>query len=551
MPIRVAIVDDQALIRSGLQAFLAAASDLTLVGEAANGEEAVQLCELVEPDVVLMDWKMPVLDGISAARQIHERWPDILVVILTNYVERGMAQSILDAGASGYLLKDITPEELHTSLRRLISERRLPGPRLVTSVDKAESLDELAQTIITESSDSSRLAALLRRRLPLILPGCQIEVRIVSDLGGHGQPRFPNRELFTFPAESNLRLPDEGWRWLSAQSSLRVAHAGAPLPWNETHTCRTSVILAPILAENNMQPIGGLAIWPEDAADEIGCLLPLAESVANELRRGIIAVNQNLANQRQAGASERRKNLTQELLAAARIQADLLPARMPRLPGWNFAARLEPAYETSGDFYDLIPLANNHLGLAIADVSDKGMGAALFMALSSTLLRTYAVQYPTLPALSISTVNERILNDTRSNMFVTAFYSVLEPNSGRLRYVNAGHNPPLLISGQRTRSVERLRATGMALGVLGDMIWKQKVARLQAGDILFMYTDGLTDAQDPYGQFYDEQRLVNLLRRSSRSADEVLQTVLEDLERFTHGAPRLDDVTILVVHRTA
>ncbi len=223
---------------------------------------------------------------------------------------------------------------------------------------------------------------------------------------------------------------------------------------------------------------------------------------------------------------------------------------MPRLPGWDFAARLEPALETSGDFFDIIPLANNHWGLVIADVSDKGMGAALFMALSSTLIRTYAIQYPTLPALSISTVNERILNDSRSGMFVTTFYAVLEPNSGRLRYVNAGHNPPLLISGARGKQVDRLRSTGMALGVMGDMIWKQKVTRMLPGDVLVMYTDGLTDSRNPYGHYYDEGRLQNIIRRAANSAQEILDAILEDLDAFTGGAARFDDVTLLVIRRT-
>jgi sigma-B regulation protein RsbU (phosphoserine phosphatase) len=197
----------------------------------------------------------------------------------------------------------------------------------------------------------------------------------------------------------------------------------------------------------------------------------------------------------------------------------------------------------------VISLHNNHWGLVIADVSDKGMGAALFMALSSTLIRTYAKQYPTLPALSISTVNERILSDSRSGMFVTTFYAVLEPNTGRIRYVNAGHNPPILISSQKGKRVDRLQSTGMALGVMGEMIWKQKVTRLLPGDLLVMYTDGITDAQDPHGQFYGEQRLLQVIRRCNCSAQETLEIILDDLDHFTGGMPQADDVTLLVVRR--
>jgi sigma-B regulation protein RsbU (phosphoserine phosphatase) len=242
-------------------------------------------------------------------------------------------------------------------------------------------------------------------------------------------------------------------------------------------------------------------------------------------------------------------NLAEQLAAAARIQADLLPPRMPRLPGWDFAARLEPALETSGDFYDLIALPNNHWGLVVADVSDKGMGAALFTALASTLIRTYARQYPTLPALSISTVNTRILSDSRSGMFVTAFYAVLDPISGRLRYINAGHNPPILISTQRGKSIDRLQPTGMALGVVGELVWKQKVTRMLPGDLLVMYTDGVTDAQNEAGDYYGEQRLLNVVRRCGCSAQEALDAILEDLERFTGGATQGDDITLLVVRR--
>jgi serine phosphatase RsbU (regulator of sigma subunit)/DNA-binding NarL/FixJ family response regulator len=531
MPIRVAIVDDQPLTRSGLNAFIRSAEGLDLVGEATNGEEAIQLCELVQPDVVVMDLKMPIMDGISATRVLRQRWPDMLVLGLANFVDKGLAQSALEAGASGYLVKDITAEELADAIRQVYHERKPVVPRALTSLEQTAILEQLQREIDAEAIDASRLANLLRRHLPAILPGCQIEVRLA-----------PGRELLTFPADGNHRLPDEGWSWLLAQSSLHMACCDSPAPWDEEKTALSDLILAPVLSHTDNRILGGMAIWTEAAWTPMDDLLLMVEGLAQHISRAL-----SLAQ----GVQERpaRQNLVQELEAAAKIQADLLPARMPKLPGWEFAARLNPALETSGDFYDVIALAQNHWGLVMADVSDKGMGAALFMALSSTLIRTYAIQYPTLPALAISTVNERILKDTRSGMFVTAFYGVLDPVSGRLRYVNAGHNPPILVSRQKSKPVDYLRSTGMALGVMGDMIWKQKVARLSPGDVLVMYTDGVTDAQDERGLYYGEQRLLNAIRRSGSSAQETLAAILEDLDRFTSGMIRLDDITLLVLSR--
>ena len=142
--------------------------------------------------------------------------------------------------------------------------------------------------------------------------------------------------------------------------------------------------------------------------------------------------------------------MARELYMAGKIQADLLPEKAPVLAGWQISAELEPARETSGDFYDFIPLTQQKLGLVIADVSDKGMGAALFMALSSSLVRTYAARFPTLPSLTLSAVNERILTDTRGSMFVTSFFGILEQHTGRLIYTNAGHPPGFIISNPRS-----------------------------------------------------------------------------------------------------
>ncbi len=243
--------------------------------------------------------------------------------------------------------------------------------------------------------------------------------------------------------------------------------------------------------------------------------------------------------------------LAREMVMAGKIQADILPEDPPVLPGWDIAARLAPAHETSGDFYDFIPLSERKLGMLVADVTDKGMGAALFMALSSTLIRTYAVRYPTLPAIAMSAVSDRILSDTRGGMFVTTFYCVLEPHSGRLVYANAGHPAGLLITTRRGKeSIDHLRPTGMALGVSEDARWKQKEARISPGDVLVLYTDGITEASNAGGAFFEEDRVIEtILGKANASAQQILDALLEEVQRFVGHAPRQDDIALIVVRR--
>ncbi len=239
-----------------------------------------------------------------------------------------------------------------------------------------------------------------------------------------------------------------------------------------------------------------------------------------------------------------------ELAEAARIQFSILPAHTPDLPGWDLAVRLHPAHETSGDFYDFIPLDHGKLGLLVADVSDKGLGAALFMALSSTLFRNYISRYSTMPALTMSQVNERILSDTRGSSFVTAFLGVLEPTTGRLRYVNAGHNPPFMLSTQKGKTVDRLRTTGMALGILNETNWQQKMVKFIPGDLLLIYTDGITEAQNNRGTFYGEQRLLDMARSlAGKPAREIQDAILADTFDFVGDAPMQDDIILMVLAR--
>jgi len=242
------------------------------------------------------------------------------------------------------------------------------------------------------------------------------------------------------------------------------------------------------------------------------------------------------------------------LALAGQIQASFLPTALPSIPGWQLAATLKPARETCGDFYDVVPLPNGRFGILIADVADKGMGAALYMALSRTLIRTYAMQYHARPDYVMRVTNRRILMDTDPDacMFVTVFYGVLDPVSGTLTYCNAGHNPPYLLSAPHGDTVRLLGKTGMALGVIENTTWERAAVPMAPGDVLVLYTDGVTDAENEQQVFFGQQRLLEILRTNQeRPAQDIQDTLIADVHDFVGHAPQFDDMALMVVAREA
>lgn len=209
-------------------------------------------------------------------------------------------------------------------------------------------------------------------------------------------------------------------------------------------------------------------------------------------------------------------------------------------------ASMTPAKEVGGDFYDFFLTDEDHLAVLIADVSGKGVPASLFMVVAKTLLKSRLEGSDTL-AEAVAQVNGQLCGGNQNGMFVTAWIGVLTLSTGVLTYVNAGHNPPML--GNREKGYEYLKGRGgFVLAGMEDMIYEQREIQLCSGDILFLYTDGVTEANDRDGSLYGEYRLQALLNSSLETKPEKLaKAVWNDIQFFQGQAEQFDDITMLVL----
>lgn len=242
--------------------------------------------------------------------------------------------------------------------------------------------------------------------------------------------------------------------------------------------------------------------------------------------------------------------MQQELQTARQMQTSLLPEVLPQVPGWDFAASWKPAREVAGDFYDFIPLTNGRLGFVIADVCDKGMAAALFMAVTRSILRAILGNSPSL-AEDIARANLSICADSKMGYFVTLFSAILDPAKRLLTYVNAGHNPPFLVRNapiENRDPITQLTRTGIALGVDCSLSYEQKTIDLSHGDLLVLYTDGITEAEDPTGEEFGIVRLQSVLSANiNKNASAIAAAIENACMQFIDSPIPLDDITLMVV----
>jgi serine phosphatase RsbU (regulator of sigma subunit) len=336
------------------------------------------------------------------------------------------------------------------------------------------------------------------------------------------------------------------WKWLKVKNEAYFSMPGQKPPWNPNVTHAGPVILCPIRDVESGQLIGEVIIElqtmaiPWDAP-AVRRQLPAVQSLAAQVASAIHQAHVY------AGTLAMQKTL-QELSLAHSIQTSFLPESIPQLPGWQLTATLEPARQIAGDFYDFIYLPEGKLGILIADVADKGLGSALYMALSSTLIRTFANEYHRDPAMVLKTVNQHILRNARANLFVTVFFAVLDPTTGLLRYANAGHNPPFLVG--VNNGIKTLNNTGMPLGIDEENEWGQDEILISPGEMLLLYTDGVTDAQNNAGEFIDRKIILSTIQQNiGKTVQDIQQGILNKVHHFVGDAPRFDDLTLVILGR--
>jgi serine phosphatase RsbU (regulator of sigma subunit) len=304
-------------------------------------------------------------------------------------------------------------------------------------------------------------------------------------------------------------------------------------------------LVVPLVSQGEL--IGLLNLGPrlsqqEYSADDRKLLSDLSTQTAPAVRVA------QLVRQQQREAQERER-IEQELRVARLIQQTLLPKTLPELPGYDVAAYYQPAREVGGDFYDFLELEDGRLGLVVGDVTDKGVPAALVMATTRTLLRA-AAQRLFSPGEVLRLANDALVTDIPPNMFITCLYAILDLESGRLVYANAGHDLPYRRRAGRSEGAEELRATGMPLGLMPGMGYEEKEIVLGKGESVLFYSDGLVEAHDPHREMFGFPRLQGLVGTHRSGGSSLISFLLSELTRFTGEEwEQEDDITLVTLEK--
>lgn len=244
--------------------------------------------------------------------------------------------------------------------------------------------------------------------------------------------------------------------------------------------------------------------------------------------------------------------LQQELDVASAMQSSILPTTFPESPYYQIAGNMRAARNVGGDFYDVREVSEDCVGIAVADVSDKGVPAALFMMSCRTLLRAISDKYPHAPAKVLAEINEQLVKDNESMMFVTFFYAIYNIKTGELCYTNGGHNPPVLVHPDGSSEAFGLQDTGLALGILEGAEFEESSIIVAPGDMVVFYTDGVTEAENVKFDLLGIKRLQEMFQSGpSATAQEATERVFSEVKKFAGESPQSDDITCVTLLRAS
>jgi serine phosphatase RsbU (regulator of sigma subunit)/ketosteroid isomerase-like protein len=375
-----------------------------------------------------------------------------------------------------------------------------------------------------------------------------MEARIKGDLDAMDEMMAP--DFVSRTSLLTVQEPDrEGVKWVTAQFSAAFSNASVRIE-DQVAAGDKVVTRSVVHVTHNRGELMGVAPTGKELTFMPVFIHRIAEGKIAEEWAASKGLSELLRTQRLEQEISERERVEQELQVARRIQQASLPKEVPTLEGWQITPYYQPAREVGGDFYDFHLLSENRLGLVVGDATGKGVPAAMVMATTCGMLQLAArASDSSSPGEVLVQVNEALLARIPPNMFVTCFYCVLNPESGRVVYANAGHDPPYLR--RRGSHAEELRARGMPLGLMPGMSYEEKEVIVEDGESALFYSDGLVEAHGPKGVMFGFPRLRKLVAEHGEETS-LEDFLLEELYSFVgEGWEQEDDITLLALRRSA
>lgn len=516
--LKILIIDDEESIRAIFRIMCESIGCKVL--EAANGQEGLEVFAREAPDVVLTDLQMPTMDGLTFIARLNELAPHTPVIVISGTDSVNSAIEAIHAGAYDYITKPLQRvESLEIVIKRVLERSRL----IAENKTYQEHLEELVRQRTAELLDSEvRYRTLFESANDAII--LIREWRIIScnrkslELFGCAGEEIVGRTLLSFsPIEQPNGISSE----LLFSECMEAALAGGAQPYEWRCTRHDGMAFDVEISLNRLELRGDLYL----------------QAIMRDITERKKAAQALLDNAR----------INRELEIAQEIQQSLLPASPPAMPGLVVACRWVPATHVGGDYYDFFFPGEEFLDVVIADVAGHSFGSALMMTEARSVLHA-RVGIGHSPGRILAAVNELLHEDlSRAELQMSMFYARLDTKSGLLRYANAGQSPPLLYRAREGVFLE-LDAEGMLMGIRPDICFEEQTTRMEEGDILLLYTDGVTEAENSSWEFFGDSRLREVISlHHDCHPEEIMASIFSELEGFTGARPISDDLSLAIL----